>query len=178
MVFLVSLRSSTICSSPSLGIQRKTVRGSHRRRVSVGGGVVGRWPITWRSLVPFESPASAGGEGKRRVLVACAHPPCGRGRHPDSTSHRRPTMINCSTDIHSTETHPTCSCTCPGYYRSPQLMTSPATKQRLIDASKMLLDIATESSDAFPPLKSCLGGISAIVRHCEVRFHRIVPRHC
>ena len=33
----------------------------------------------------------------------------------------------------------------------------------------MLLDIAKESTDAFPPLKSCLGGINALIKHYEVR---------
>jgi len=42
-------------------------------------------------------------------------------------------------------------------------------KQRFIDAAKMLLDIAKESADAFPPLKSCLGGISALIKHYDVR---------
>ena len=32
----------------------------------------------------------------------------------------------------------------------------------------MLLDIGKESSDAFPPLKSCLGGINALIKHYEV----------
>ena len=36
----------------------------------------------------------------------------------------------------------------------------------------MLLDIAKESSDAFPPLKSCLGGINALIKHYEVRRYR------
>jgi hypothetical protein len=31
-----------------------------------------------------------------------------------------------------------------------------------------LLDIAKESSDVFPPLKGCLGGISALIKHYEV----------
>lgn len=48
----------------------------------------------------------------------------------------------------------------------------PAKKQRLIDGTKMLLDIAKESADAFPPLKSCLGGISALIKHHEVRLRR------
>lgn len=33
----------------------------------------------------------------------------------------------------------------------------------------MLLDIAKESSDACAPLKSCLGGICALIKHHEVR---------
>ena len=32
----------------------------------------------------------------------------------------------------------------------------------------MLLDVSHESSEWFPPLKSCLGGINALVKHCEV----------
>jgi len=51
----------------------------------------------------------------------------------------------------------------------------PAKKQRLIDATKMFLDIAKESADALPPLKSCLGGINALIKHYEVRSHRINP---
>ncbi|KAF9789294.1 hypothetical protein BJ322DRAFT_1105154 [Thelephora terrestris] len=42
-----------------------------------------------------------------------------------------------------------------------------AKKQRFIDAFKTLLDIAKESSDVFPPLKGCLGGISALIKHYE-----------
>lgn len=49
-----------------------------------------------------------------------------------------------------------------------------AKKQRFIDATKTLLDIANESSDAFPPLKSCLGGINALIKYYEVRNHPIV----
>lgn len=48
-----------------------------------------------------------------------------------------------------------------------------AKKQRVADATKVLLDIAKESADAFPPLKSCLGGISALINHYDVRFYRI-----
>ncbi|KAF9785412.1 hypothetical protein BJ322DRAFT_1108847 [Thelephora terrestris] len=44
---------------------------------------------------------------------------------------------------------------------------SSSTKRRCIDGTKILLDIAKESSDAFPPLKSCLGGITALIRHYE-----------
>ena len=36
----------------------------------------------------------------------------------------------------------------------------------------MLLDIAKESSDAFPPLKSCLGGINALIKHYDVSLHQ------
>ena len=51
---------------------------------------------------------------------------------------------------------------------------SAAKKQRFIDATcKTLLDIANESSDVFPPLKSCLGGISALIKYYEVRLRPI-----
>ena len=63
------------------------------------------------------------------------------------------------------------SCTNLGYYRDPNLITSTAKKQRLIDATKMVLDIAKESADAFPPLKSCLGGINALIKHYDVRVY-------
>jgi len=44
----------------------------------------------------------------------------------------------------------------------------PAKGQRVVDGVKILLDVAKESSDWFPPLKSALGGISALVKHYEV----------
>lgn len=37
----------------------------------------------------------------------------------------------------------------------------------------MLADIAKESTDAFPPLKSCLGGINALIKHYDVRRYKI-----
>ena len=43
-----------------------------------------------------------------------------------------------------------------------------AKKQRVAEGIKILLDIAKESADWFPPLKSALGGVSALVRHYEV----------
>ena len=43
-----------------------------------------------------------------------------------------------------------------------------AKRQRVADGAKILLDIAKESSDWFPPLKSALGGISALINHYEV----------
>ncbi|KAF9789341.1 hypothetical protein BJ322DRAFT_1018021 [Thelephora terrestris] len=48
-----------------------------------------------------------------------------------------------------------------------QTAPSSSKKQRFIDAVKTLLDIAKESSDVFPPLKGCLGGISALIKHYE-----------
>ena len=40
----------------------------------------------------------------------------------------------------------------------------------------MLLDIAAQSADAFPPLKSCLGGINALIKHYDVRsYQRVLP---
>jgi len=43
-----------------------------------------------------------------------------------------------------------------------------AKRQRVVDAAKILLDVAKESSDWFPPLKSALGGVSALIKHYEV----------
>ena len=39
----------------------------------------------------------------------------------------------------------------------------------------VLLDVAKESADACPPLKSCLGGINALIKHYDVRSRRITP---
>jgi len=48
-----------------------------------------------------------------------------------------------------------------------------AKKQRTTDGVKRFLDIAKESSDWFPPLKSALGGVSALVKHYEVMVERV-----
>ena len=40
--------------------------------------------------------------------------------------------------------------------------------QRAADGVKILLDVAKESADWFPPLKSALGGVSALIKHYEV----------
>ena len=44
----------------------------------------------------------------------------------------------------------------------------PAKIQRAADGAKILLDVAKESADWFPPLKSALGGVSALIKHYEV----------
>ena len=49
----------------------------------------------------------------------------------------------------------------------------PAKRQRVVDGVKILLDIAKESSDWFPPLKSALGGVSALIKHYEVLISRV-----
>ena len=43
-----------------------------------------------------------------------------------------------------------------------------AKKQKVVDCAKILLDIAKESADWFPPLKSALGGVNALIKHYEV----------
>ena len=53
----------------------------------------------------------------------------------------------------------------------------PAKRQRVVDGAKILLDIAKESSDWFPPLKAALGGVSALVKHCEVLVQLVVVAH-
>jgi len=35
--------------------------------------------------------------------------------------------------------------------------------------TKLAINLVKESSDVFPPLKSVVGGLSAILNHCEVR---------
>ena len=47
---------------------------------------------------------------------------------------------------------------------------SATKKQRFLDATKTLLDIANEASNVFPPLKSCLGGLNALIKYYEVRL--------
>jgi len=43
-----------------------------------------------------------------------------------------------------------------------------AKKQRVVDGAKILLDVAKESADWFPPLKSALGGVNALIKYYEV----------
>ena len=52
--------------------------------------------------------------------------------------------------------------------QSVHILASPAKKQRVVDCVKILLDVAKESSDWFPPLKSALGGVYALINHYEV----------
>ena len=52
-----------------------------------------------------------------------------------------------------------------------------AKRQRVADGTKILLDIAKESSDWFAPLKSVLGGVCALVKHYEVIVERIAVVH-
>ena len=51
-----------------------------------------------------------------------------------------------------------------------------AKKQRFVDAMEVLLDIAKESADVLPPLKSCLGGINVLIKLYQVRSNLIVAR--
>ena len=43
-----------------------------------------------------------------------------------------------------------------------------AKRQRITDCAKILLDISKESSDWFPPLKSALDGVAALIKRYEV----------
>ena len=53
----------------------------------------------------------------------------------------------------------------------------PAKRQRVVDGAKILLDIAKESSDWFPPLKSALGGLCALIKHYEVLVELVALAH-
>jgi len=53
----------------------------------------------------------------------------------------------------------------------------PAKRQRIADVIKILLDIAKESSDWFPPLKSALGCVNALIKHYEVSFEWVSITH-
>ena len=52
-----------------------------------------------------------------------------------------------------------------------------AKRQRVVDGAKILLDVAKESSDWFPPLKSALGGVSALIKHYEVLVELVAATH-
>ena len=46
-----------------------------------------------------------------------------------------------------------------------------------MDSGKILLDIAKESADWFPPLKSALGGVNALIKHYEVSVEWMTVVH-
>ena len=52
-----------------------------------------------------------------------------------------------------------------------------AKKQRVVDGAKILLDVAKESADWFPPLKSALGGVNALIQHYEVSVEWMAAAH-
>jgi len=49
----------------------------------------------------------------------------------------------------------------------------PAKRQRIADSVKIVLDVAKESADWFPPLKAALGGVNALIKHYEVLIERM-----
>ena len=53
----------------------------------------------------------------------------------------------------------------------------PAKRQRAADVAKILLDVANESADWFPPLKSALGGVNALIKHYEVLVESVAVAH-
>jgi len=52
-----------------------------------------------------------------------------------------------------------------------------AKRQRVADGAKILLDVAKESADWFPPLKSALGGVNALIKHYEVLVESVAVAH-
>jgi len=68
-----------------------------------------------------------------------------------------------------------CVCIAPFECSVPDLST--AKRNRTTDCVKVLLDVAKESSDWFPPLKSVLGGVSALIKHYEVLVERLAVSH-
>ena len=54
---------------------------------------------------------------------------------------------------------------------------STATRNKTADCVKVLLDVAKESSDWFPPLKSALGGVNALIKHDEVSVEQLAVAH-
>jgi len=50
-------------------------------------------------------------------------------------------------------------------------------KNRTADCVKVLLDVAKESSDWFPPLKAALGGVNTLIKHYEVLVEWLAIAH-
>ena len=45
-------------------------------------------------------------------------------------------------------------------------------------SAKVVIDVVKESSDVFPPLKSVVGGLAAILKHCDVWSVSLVHTWC
>ena len=52
-----------------------------------------------------------------------------------------------------------------------------AKRQRIAGGAKIVLDIAKESSDCFPFLKSALGFVNALIKHYEVMVEWVTVMH-
>jgi hypothetical protein len=48
-------------------------------------------------------------------------------------------------------------------------------KSTAYSTTKLAINMVKESSDVFPPLKSVVGGLSAILQHCDVRSISLTP---
>ena len=48
-------------------------------------------------------------------------------------------------------------------------------KSTAYSTTKLAINMVKESSDVFPPLKSVVGGLSAILQHCDVRSTSLTP---
>lgn len=49
-------------------------------------------------------------------------------------------------------------------------------KKRVTDGTKILVDLAKDFTDTFPPIKSCLEAVSVLMGRYDVRFHLVVPQ--
>ena len=50
-------------------------------------------------------------------------------------------------------------------------------KSTAYSTTKLAINMVKESSDVFPPLKSVVGGLSAVLQHCDVRSISSIPPH-
>ena len=50
-------------------------------------------------------------------------------------------------------------------------------KSTAYSTTKLAINLVKESADVFPPLKSVVGGLSAILNHCDVRSIPYHPTH-
>jgi len=52
-----------------------------------------------------------------------------------------------------------------------------AQRKRVVDDAQVLLDVAKESADWFPPLESALGGMGALFKDYEVLVELVAAAH-
>lgn len=53
----------------------------------------------------------------------------------------------------------------------------PAKRKMIVEAANMLFDVAKESADWFPPLRSALGGMNAVIVHHQVALGLTAVAH-
>ena len=141
------------------------------------------WPNKGDTVVPPRSESQLGSrssqstpptlqrrksDGKQSRSSTKSHP-CllfGLGATGGATSQAAPVSAHHPPALDADENKPM---VLSGYTVDPTAAYKPDWKSTLHASAGLVLDVLKESSDAFTPLKSVAGGLSAILKHYDVR---------